>query len=113
MKDASTWNLTLENAVSLLKNRGPVKKGNVNADYEDYLKLFLLSRMERSAALFRMMDIMQLNVALEEPGFLMEKALFAFRWEADFSCGGWLTFFPGIGQHGGGFTMELERLNSY
>ena len=114
MKDASTWNLTLENAVSLLKNRGPVKKGNVNADYEDYLKLFLLSRMERSAALFRMMDIMQLNVALEEPGFLMEKALFAFRWEAEFSCGGWFTVFPGTGQSGtGGFTVELDRMNSY
>ena len=103
MKDASTWNLTLENAVSLLKNRGPVKKGNVNADYEDYLKLFLLSRMERSAALFRMMDIMQLNVALEKPGFLMEKALFAFRWRQNFPAAAGLLFslVPGRAEQAG------------
>jgi len=113
IKDDSTWNLTLENAAVLLKNRGPVKQGRWNAGYEDYLKLFLASRLARNRLLFRMMDIMQLNVALEQPDFRMEDCLFAFRWEADFSCGGWLTFFPGIGQHGGGFTMELERLNSY
>lgn len=114
MKDASTWNLTLENAVSLLKNKGPIKQGKVNADYADYLKLFLAARMQRNRILFRMMDIMQMNIALEEPDFLMEDCLFAFHWEAEFSCGGWFTLFPGTGQSGtGGFTVELDRLNSY
>lgn len=114
MKDASTWNLTLENAASLLKNKGPMKQGKMNAEYEDYLKLFLAAKMQRNRVLFRMMDIMQINIALKEPDFLMEDCLFSFRWEAEFSCGGWFTFFPGTGQSGtGGFTVELDRLNSY
>lgn len=114
IKDASTWNLTLENAATLLRNKGPVKQGRVNADYADYLKLLLSARMQRNRILFRMMDIMQLNTALEEPGFLMEECLFAFRWESEFSCGGWFDFFPGTGQNSlGGFTVKLDRLNSY
>lgn len=114
MKDASTWNLTLQNAAALLKNKGPVKQGKRNAGYEDYLKLLLAARMKRELLLFRMMDLMQANVALEEPGFLMEECLFAFRWEAEISCAGWFRIFPGVGRGGsGGFTMEVERMNSY
>lgn len=114
MKDASTWNLTLQNAAVLLKNKGPVKQGKRNAGYEDYLKLLLAARMKRELLLFRMMDLMQANVALEEPGFLMEECLFAFRWEAEISCAGWFRIFPGVGRGGsGGFTMEVERMNSY
>ena len=114
MKDASTWNLTLQNAAVLLKNKGPVKQGKRNAGYEDYLKLLLAARMKRELLLFRMMDLMQANVALEEPGFLMEECLFAFRWEAKISCAGWFRIFPGVGRGGsGGFTMEVERMNSY
>lgn len=114
MKDASTWNLTLQNAAVLLKNKGPVKQGKRNAGYEDYLKLLLAVRMKRELLLFRMMDLMQANVALEEPGFLMEECLFAFRWEAEISCAGWFRIFPGVGWGGsGGFTMEVERMNSY
>lgn len=114
MKDASTWNLTLQNAAVLLKNKGPVKQGKRNAGYEDYLKLLLAARMKRELLLFRMMDLMQANVALEEPGFLMEECLFAFRWEAEISCAGWFRIFPGVGRGGsGGFTIEVERMNSY
>lgn len=114
MKDASTWNLTLQNAAVLLKNKGPVKQGKRNAGYEDYLKLLLAARMKRELLLFRMMDLMQANVALEEPGFLMEECLFAFRWKAEISCAGWFRIFPGVGRGGsGGFTMEVERMNSY
>ena len=114
MKDASTWNLTLQNAAVLLKNKGPVKQGKRNAGYEDYLKLLLAARMKRELLLFRMMDLMQANVALEEPGFLMEECLFAFRWEAEISCAGLFRIFPGVGRGGsGGFTMEVERMNSY
>ena len=114
MKDASTWNLTLQNAAALLKNKGPVKQGKRNAGYEDYLKLLLAARMKRELLLFRMMDLMQANVALEEPGFLMEECLFAFRWKAEISCAGWFRIFPGVGRGGsGGFTMEVERMNSY
>ena len=114
MKDASTWNLTLQNAAVLLKNKGPVKQGKRNAGYEDYLNLLLAARMKRELLLFRMMDLMQANVALEEPGFLMEECLFAFRWEAEISCAGWFRIFPGVGRGGsGGFTMEVERMNSY
>lgn len=114
IKDASTWNLTFTNAVSLLKEKGPVKQGKLNAGYEDYLKLFLIARMEKNQLLFRMMDVMQMNIALEEPGFLMENCLFSFCWEADVFCKGWFHYFPGVRQkRNGEFMMTLQRVNSY
>lgn len=91
-----------------------VQKAKEDTIRQDYLKLLLAARMKRELLLFRMMDLMQANVALEEPGFLMEECLFAFRWEAKISCAGWFRIFPGVGRGGsGGFTMEVERMNSY
>ena len=113
VKDASTWNLTLDNAATVLRNKGPVKTGKINADYSDYLKLLLAARMDRSLLLFRMMDVMQINTALEDPGFVMEDCLFCLRWEGEFACGGWFDFFPGIGRSGGGYTMKMEQTVSY
>lgn len=113
VKDASTWNLTLDNAASVLRNKGPVKTGKINADYTDYLKLLLAARMDRNLLLFRMMDVMQINTALKDPGFVLEDCLFCLRWEGEFSCGGWFDFFPGIGRGSSGYTMKTEQTVSY
>lgn len=114
MKDDSTWNLTFANAVSLLKQRGPVKQGKMNAGYTDYLKLLLAARLKKNQLLFRMMDIMQVNIGLEESGFLMKNCLFSFQWEADFSCAGWFHYFPAVAQRKNGeLMMALQKECSY
>lgn len=114
LKTKDSWNLTLENAGPLLKNKGPVKGGKGETGYEEYIRLLLLCEGSSDKLLFRMMDIMQVNTALEEPGFRMEDCLFSFRWEADFLCGRWFTFFPGTRVSGEkSFSVQMDKVNSY
>lgn len=114
MKTADTWNLTLDNAAQMLQKKGPVKKGKVNAGYEDYLQLFLLPSLSSSSLLYRMMDLMQSNVTLQEKGFSMEEALFSFCLKAEVECGRWFVRFPMV-EKAGATTgkIRLERVNSY
>ena len=111
MKTADTWNLTLENAARLLRDKSPVKQGKVNAGYEDYLKLFLLPSLSSSDLLYRMMDLMQSNIALKEAGFSMEEALFSFRLKAAVEGDRWFSAFSMTGKRM--WEMHLERVNSY
>lgn len=111
MKTADTWNLTLENAARRLRDKSPVKQGKVNAGYGDYLKLFLLPSLSSSDLLYRMMDLMQSNIALKEAGFSMEEALFSFRLKAAVEGDRWFSAFSMTGKRM--WEMHLERVNSY
>lgn len=95
-KDASTWNMTFENGGRLLQTRSDVKRGKYSADYETFLRLLLLLYSSEDELFYRMMDIMQLNVALDEPGFRMKDCLFSFRWKAEMQFDRWFTFLPGL-----------------
>lgn len=117
MKDASTWNLNFENAVSLLKERKLVKKGKINVGYEDYLKLLLAFQIKSKALYYKMMDVMQMNTALEEPGFTMKNCIFSFSWKGIMQCSKWFSLFQSFGNNlqnsSNTFEMELVRVNSY
>lgn len=76
IKDKTTWNLTLKTMAEQLRNKQIVKKGKKNISYKDYLKLFLLTKGNSRTVCYRMMDIMQENIASKEPGFLMENKNF-------------------------------------
>lgn len=78
IKDKTTWNLTLKTMAEQLRNKQIVKKGKKNISYKDYLKLFLLTKGNSRTVCYRMMDIMQENIASKEPGFLMENCLFSY-----------------------------------
>ena len=56
--------------------------------YKDYLKLFLLTKGNSRTVCYRMMDIMQENIASKEPGFLMENCLFSYSWKGSLAAGG-------------------------
>nr|WP_296189551.1 DUF5702 domain-containing protein [uncultured Anaerobutyricum sp.] len=99
IKSQSNWNLELSTMVSQLKEKKPVKKGKENISYQDFLKILLLLKGQSEGLCYRMMDIMQLNVAYKEPGFLMEKCLFSYKWKVDFSIGT--------------INMNIERQNNY
>lgn len=55
---------------------------------KDYLKLFLLTKGNFRTVCYRMMDIMQENIASKEPGFLMENCLFSYSWKGSLAAGG-------------------------
>ena len=88
IKDKTTWNLTLKTMAEQLRNKQIVKKGKKNISYKDYLKLFLLTKGNSRTVCYRMMDIMQENIASKEPGFLMENCLFSYSWKGSLTAGG-------------------------
>lgn len=103
VKDISTWNLYFYNAAEMLKNKGPVKTGKRNVNYEDYLQLLLSMKVKANKVYYRMMDLMQLNIQLEQPDFLMEDCIFRFRWKADMKCM--------MGKES--YLVPMDRVNSY
>lgn len=86
-KSKENWNLELKTMVKQLKEKQKVKKGNQNVSYKDYLKLLLYAKGNAKVLCYRMMDIMQENVAGKEPGFLMKNSLFSYRWKGEISLG--------------------------
>ena len=88
IKDKTTWNLTLKTMAEQLRNKQIVKKGKKNISYKDYLKLFLLTKGNSRTVCYRMMDLMQENIASKEPGFLMENCLFSYSWKGSLAAGG-------------------------
>ena len=86
-KDRGNWNLELKTMVKQLKEKKTVKKGRHNISYKDYLKVLLFMKGNSTILCYRMMDIMQENIACKEAGFLMENCLFSYKWKGSFSFG--------------------------
>lgn len=99
IKNRSCWNIELKTMVKQLKEKNAVKKGKQNVSYTDFLKMLLLTKGRSDILCYRMMDIMQVNTAYEEPGFLMENCLFSYKWKAELSIGT--------------LQMNFERQNTY
>ena len=86
-KDRENWNLELKTMVKQLKEKKAVKKGKHNISYKDYLKVLLFMKGNSTILCYRMMDIMQENIACKEAGFLMENCLFSYKWKGSLSLG--------------------------
>lgn len=86
-KDRGNWNLELKTMVKQLKEKKTVKKGRHNISYKDYLKVLLFMKGNSTILCYRMMDIMQENIACKEAGFLMENCLFSYKWKGSLSFG--------------------------
>lgn len=73
IKDAGSWNLELEDLLELGRTGQVVQKNGGNgANYTAYLKLFFLLA-DREELVFRMLDVMQVNLEREEVGFRMDR----------------------------------------
>ena len=114
IKTKDNWNLSFSNAVTKLKNRSEIIKVSNGANYQQYLALLLLMRSAGRRLLYRMMDIMQCNVTLEEPEFLMKECIFSFSWTGDHS---WTPFYRRLIAFGlaneGNYSLHLSRTVSY
>ena len=114
IKNGSNWNLTFANAAEKLQNKAAVKGVEGGVSYQDYLMVLLALKNADGSLIWRMMDLMQANTALHEPGFRMEDSLFSFDWKVRLACGRWFHVFPGnsaAGDHH--FIMEVEKRVSY
>ncbi len=114
IKTRDNWNLSFSNAVTKIKNRSEIIKVGKGANYQQYLALLLLVRSVGRRLLYRMMDIMQCNITLEEPGFLMKECIFSFSWTGDHS---WTPFYRRLIAFGltneGNYSLHLSRTVSY
>jgi hypothetical protein len=114
VKNSSNWNLSFSNAPKLLANKGSVINVSQGVSYKDYLMLFLAIRIKSKTLIYRMMDIMQVNTQLHEPGFLMKDCIFSLTWDIKLSCARWFFSFPGVNKTTDShFTMDIERFVSY
>ena len=91
MKTGSDWKLSLENVLKTgaegrlpdLEKTDP--ENEMGLDLKGYLRLFLFVSYG-TQPLFRMMDIMQINIRREQPDFLLEQCVCMVDMEAVF-CG--------------------------
>ncbi len=114
IKTSDSWNLTFETAIQKLNSKSNVKKGKWNVCYEDFLKFFLLCQRDSTELCYRMMDLMQENVALKEAGFLMENSLFSFQWSGTVSSAKWYSALPSFGIHSAkNMKISFLRQSSY
>lgn len=72
-KDGNSWKVGLEELLELGKTGSvPQRQGGEGLDYTGYLKLFCMVMPEKTM-IYRMMDMMQVNIARREKGFLMSR----------------------------------------
>lgn len=72
-KDKDTWNLDLSGLLEMgRKGLVPQKESSRGINYTGYLKLFLTLAPVKTV-IYRMMDMIQINLSREETGFSMEK----------------------------------------
>lgn len=72
-KDKNTWNLDLSGLLELgRKGMVPKKESDQGMDYTSYLKLFLILASV-TTVIYRIMDMIQINLSRKEPGFSMAK----------------------------------------
>ena len=73
IKTKETWNLDLDGLLAL-GEQGKVEAGQENGagkNYEEYLKMLMF--MEPAERLYyRVMDVVQINLSVKQPGFTME-----------------------------------------
>lgn len=118
LKGREDWTLGMEQLLSMGKRReNPVSSENENGlSYEGYLKLLLLLKPsgEKYA---RMMDVMQMQIRLDQAGFLMKQC--GYRVDIKTQVCGKHVFFAlpfvenmtGSGEHG--YQMQVRTQKAY
>lgn len=89
IKNKSTWMTNFENVISLLRAKVIVKEGSHSLAYQEYLDIFISTKLLKNNLCMKMADIMQLNISLQEAGFQMKDCVCAFDWQAGFHCAFW------------------------
>lgn len=118
LKGREDWALGLEQLLNMGQSKGSsvIAGQEKGLDYEGYLKLMLL--LEQSGQKYcRMMDVMQMDIRLEQGGFLMKRC--AYRVDMRSRICGKHVFFAwpfvenmtGSGEHG--YQMQVRSQKAY
>ena len=112
VKNKSNWNLQLTNIGSVLGMVTKEEEGGMN--YEDYLRLLLLTQNDKSVKYARMLDVMQINGKKQEAGFDIYNMVYGFQMHTE------LMLRPrfqqiGISDNvaGTGITLTIDKYLAY
>ena len=110
-KSPATFRLNFENAAKLLREKPEGLGGGMG--YEDFLDSLLIME-EEEVCLFRMMDLMEADTALEESGFKLRDCLYGFTTEAKLSVPAWFVTVPGFGLYFDQFReLKMRKMITY
>lgn len=96
IKTSADWSLSLSGLLELGKgNSSPIEvQKTEGTDYEGYLKLILFIK-DHTKKLYQMMDLMQMELKLDQPGFLMSSCAYSVDIIAKV-CGKHIFLTPGL-----------------
>lgn len=80
LKNSTNWSLSITGASALMNQN--ISNNRTGLSYEEYLILLLTLQTLKNKMYLRMQDIMQMNIRLEQPEFLIEKCRFGFQMES-------------------------------
>ncbi|MDO4553947.1 MAG: DUF5702 domain-containing protein [Lachnospiraceae bacterium] len=78
VKTKADWKLSVLGAANLLETKEQTGY-DTGLDYEEYELLLLLTQINKKKMYGRMLDLMQVNVQLEQPGFLVKDCRFGLK----------------------------------
>lgn len=78
LKNAWNWTISIENIGSILSSKTTVANDENGMNYEDFLKIFLLSQTDSDAKYGRMLDLMQENIREKDKSFAIMEAIFGY-----------------------------------
>ena len=114
VKSRESWNLSFATAPAKLLGSADIISVEQGVGYEQYLAMLLVIRSGSRKILYRMLDIMQSNITLEEPEFLMKECIYSFDWTGQFS---WSPFVKKIAAFGlsnkENYAMKIRRTVNY
>ena len=118
LKSREDWALGVEQLLRMGQSRGSsvTSGGGKGLDYAGYLKLLLLL-VPSGQKYYRMMDVMQMDIRLEQGGFLMKRC--GYRVDMKTQVCGKHVFFAlpfvenmtGSGEHG--YQMQVRSQKAY
>lgn len=96
-KDRDTWQLSLNGIQNLASKETSGCDRTKGMNYEEYLMILLAGMPERQWKYERMLDVMQVNIQENIPGFKMENCIYGFELQTEISLGNRKWFFEGTG----------------
>lgn len=78
LKNASNWTISIEKIGQILNSKTIATSDKNGMDYEDFLKIFLLSQSNKEAKYGKMLDLMQENIKIKDKSFAIMESVFGY-----------------------------------
>lgn len=78
LKNASNWMISIEKIGEILNSKVTASSDENGMDYEDFLKIFLLSQTNKDVKYGRMLDLMQENIKIKDKSFAIMESIFGY-----------------------------------